>query len=134
MVDPKVVYEWLNKAGEDFNFADANLSEGSNFYAQICFHFHQAAEKYLKAFIIAYDLEFEKIHNLINLLKICGKQESSLLSLLEECELLNPFYIETRYPVHWPSNYTREKTLKAREAAKQIAEKIKEALKKGQKI
>ncbi|MBI3353828.1 MAG: HEPN domain-containing protein [Nitrospirae bacterium] len=92
MVDPKVVYEWLNKADEDFNFADANLSEGNNFYAQICFHFHQAAEKYLKAFIIAYDLEFEKIHNLINLLKICGKQESSLLSLLEECELLNPFY------------------------------------------
>lgn len=134
MANPKVVGEWLNKADEDFNFADANLSEGSNFYAQICFHFHQAAEKYLKVFIIAHDLEFEKIHNLINLLKICGEQESSFLSLLEECEFLNPFYIDTRYPVHWPTNYTREKTLKARDATKRIAEIIKEVLKKRKKI
>lgn len=25
MADPKIVGEWLNKADEDFNFADANL-------------------------------------------------------------------------------------------------------------
>jgi HEPN domain-containing protein len=129
MADSRVVNEWLNKADEDFNFADANLCEGSNFYSQICFHFHQAAEKYFKSFIIAYDLEFEKIHNLIVLLKICGKKEPSLLDLLEECELLNAFYIDTRYPVHWPTNYTKEKAFKAKDAAQKIAETIKEALK-----
>ena len=72
-------------ADDDFNFADANLKENSTFYAQICFHFHQAAEKYLKTFIIAYDLEFEKTHNLVGLLKICSKKEPSILSILEEC-------------------------------------------------
>lgn len=128
MADPKIVGEWLNKADEDFNFADANLSEGSNFYAQICFHFHQSAEKYLKAFIIAYDLEFEKIHNLINLLKICNEKEPALYTLLEHCEFLNVFYIDTRYPVHWPTNYTRERAIKAKDAAKNIAEGIKEIL------
>ena len=91
MADSRVVNEWLNKADEDFNFADANLCEGSNFYSQICFHFHQAAEKYFKSFIIAYDLEFEKIHNLIVLLKICGKKEPSLLDLLEKCGFSTPF-------------------------------------------
>jgi ribosome-associated protein YbcJ (S4-like RNA binding protein) len=52
MADPSIVREWLDKADEDFRFAEANLREGSEFYAQICFHFQQAAEKYLKAFII----------------------------------------------------------------------------------
>lgn len=131
MADPKVVNEWLNKADEDLNFAKANLKEKGNFYAQICFHFHQAAEKYLKAFIVAYDLEFEKIHNLINLLKICVKREPSLVSLLDKCEFLNTSYIDTRYPVHWPTDYTYEKAVKSQEAAERIAETIKELLKKG---
>lgn len=49
MADPAVVREWLHKADEDFRFAEANLREESEFYAQLCFHFQQAAEKYLKA-------------------------------------------------------------------------------------
>jgi len=128
MADPKIIKEWLNKADEDFHFAAANLKEGSNFYAQICFHFQQAAEKYLKAFIVAYDLEFEKSHNLIYLLKLCKQKESALSNLNDECEFLNTFYIETCYPVHWPTNYTKEKALHSKEAALKIAEKIKERL------
>ena len=46
MADPKVVKEWLKKADEDMNFSSSIIDE-STFYAQICFHFHQAAEKYL---------------------------------------------------------------------------------------
>ena len=46
MADPKVVQEWLQKADEDLGFA-ASIIEDSPFYAQICFHFQQAAEKYL---------------------------------------------------------------------------------------
>ena len=63
MADPKVVREWLNKADEDFEFA-ISVIEDSNFFSQICFHFHQAAEKYLKSFVVAWDLEFKKIHDL----------------------------------------------------------------------
>ena len=96
MADPKIVREWLQKADEDLNFARLNLDEGNNFYAQICFHFHQAAEKYLKSFIVAHDLEIEKTHNLVNLLTICAGKEDSLLFLMEECERLNTAYIDTR--------------------------------------
>lgn len=39
---------------------------------------HQAAEKHLKSFIVAYDLEFEKTHNSIKLLKICSSQSDEL--------------------------------------------------------
>jgi len=61
MAEPRLIDEWLKKAEEDYQFA-ASVLEGSTFYAQICFHFHQAAEKYLKAFIVARDLDFQKIH------------------------------------------------------------------------
>ena len=72
MVDLQIVKEWLDKADEDFRFAQDNLAEGSEFYPQICFHFQQAAEKYLKAFVVAHDLKFEKQHDLVFLLKTCG--------------------------------------------------------------
>ena len=45
MVDRGIVQEWIEKAEEDFEFARINLEEGKRFFAQICFHFHQAAEK-----------------------------------------------------------------------------------------
>jgi HEPN domain-containing protein len=64
----KIFREWLIKAEEDFGFARIALRE-TKYYAQICFHFNQAAEKYLKAFIIANHLEFRPIHNLIELEK-----------------------------------------------------------------
>ena len=130
MADRKVVNEWLEKADEDLNFAVANLHNGSNFYSQICFHFHQAAEKYLKAFIVAYDLEFEKVHDLVRLQKICAQNEQTLSVINNECRFLNAAYIDTRYPVHWPTNYDKENALKAQEAAKKIGETIKALLKK----
>ncbi len=70
MADGEIIREWLKKADEDFDFALVNLQEGKNFYSQICYHFHQAAEKYLKAYIVAQELEFRKIHDLPVLLKM----------------------------------------------------------------
>jgi HEPN domain-containing protein len=133
MADPAIVSEWLCKADEDYYFASANLDENSGFYAQICFHFHQAAEKYLKAFIVAHDLEFVKLHNLIYLLKTCEAKEPSLNELMGYCETLNTAYIDTRYPVHWPTNYSPAKAMEMRVAAGEVAKKIKYLLERDMK-
>lgn len=69
MAEARLVREWLEKAADDFAFARVNLEEGKPFYAQICFHFNQAAEKYLKAYIVAHDLDFRKLHDFPLLLK-----------------------------------------------------------------
>ncbi len=130
MADSLIVREWLTKADEDLSFAETTLLEGNTFFAQICFHFQQAAEKYLKAFIIAAGMEFEKVHNLVYLLKTCRRIEPSLENLFEECELLNASYIDTRYPVHWPTNYTKERACRSRDAALKVADEIKELLEK----
>ena len=84
MVDPQIIAEWLQKADEDFDFA-CSVIDDSPFYAQICFHFHQAAEKYLKSLIIAYDLEFKKIHDLPVLLKLCLARKPGLEILMDDC-------------------------------------------------
>jgi HEPN domain-containing protein len=129
MVDPKVVAEWITKADEDFEFARINLEENKPFFSQICFHFHQAAEKYLKAYIVANDLEFKKIHDLPVLLKFCTARLPELKSILEECKFLNRYYIDTRYPVHWPTHYTQKEASKAKSAANKIRIAILETLK-----
>ena len=127
MADPQIVKEWLKKADENLNFSSSIIDE-STFYAQICFHFHQAAEKYFKAFIVAHDLEFRKIHDLIVLQKICMAKEPAFEPLIDDCRVLNRYYIDTRYPVHWQSEYNKNETLMAQKASKNIALLVKNIL------
>lgn len=128
MVDSEITREWIAKADDDFRFAQINLDEGKPFLAFICFHFQQSAEKYLKAYIIAHDLEFKKIHDLPALLKTCMGENQSLERLNSDCEFLNTFYIETRYPVHWPTHFTKQEAIKAKDAADRIRQVIIKAL------
>jgi HEPN domain-containing protein len=130
MVDVEIVREWLQKAEEDFEFALVNLQERKPFYAQICFHFHQAAEKYLKAYIIAHELEFPRIHDLSMLSKICLSKDPTFKHLREACEYLNAFYVETRYPVHWPTNFSYEEAKKSLQYAERIRSFLKARLSK----
>ncbi|MDI6735488.1 MAG: HEPN domain-containing protein [bacterium] len=123
----EIIKEWIEKAEEDFGFASTSI-EHTDYFAQICFHFQQAAEKYLKAFIIANELEFRPIHNLLELLEICREKESEISEIEEDCRYLNPFYIDTRYPVHWPTHYDKETAIKARDSVKEIRKWIRDFL------
>ncbi len=120
--DLLIVDKWLEKAEEDFGFATVNLKEEKEFYDQICFHFHQAAEKYLKAYIIANKLRFEKTHNLPFLLSICAEKDKSFFRLKDSCDFLDGFYIEARYPVVWAAKTSKKDALKAYEETKRIRE------------
>jgi HEPN domain-containing protein len=81
---PKIAKEWIEKAEEDYGFASASI-ECTDYFAQICFHFQQAAEKYLKAFIVANKLDFRPIHNLLELLAICSQDDPDIKELEEAC-------------------------------------------------
>ena len=59
MADRLIIDEWLAKAENDFEFAQMVFSEEKEYYDQICFHFQQSSEKFLKAYIIANDLGFK---------------------------------------------------------------------------
>jgi len=77
---PEIVREWMEKAEEDYGFACAAI-ETTDYFAQVCFHFQQAAEKYLKTFIVANKLEFRAVHNLLELLEICKQNEPNIEEL-----------------------------------------------------
>jgi HEPN domain-containing protein len=124
MADPLIVREWLEKADEDFRFAESNLKGGSEFYAQICFHLQQAAEKYLKAYIIGKGLASDKVHDLVHMLKTCSAFEPEFNALRDDCILLNSAYIEARYPVSWPTSYTKETAERSLTAAVKIARMV----------
>lgn len=127
MMQSDIIREWTEKAAEDFGFASASI-EYTDYFAQICFHFHQAAEKYLKAFIIAHELDFRPVHNLLELLEICREKEPRVEEIKEPCYYLNPFYIDTRYPVHWPTHYNKETAIKAKDSAEKIRKWIMNSL------
>jgi HEPN domain-containing protein len=127
MKPPEIAKEWLEKAEEDYGFACASI-EGTNYFAQVCFHFQQAAEKYLKAFIAANKLEFRAVHNLLELLEICRQKEPAIDELQGACQFLNPFYIDTRYPVPWPASYDRDAAVQAKQMTETIRNWIKKDL------
>jgi HEPN domain-containing protein len=111
---PEITREWIGKAEEDYGFACTSI-EYTDYFAQTCFHFQQAAEKYLKAFIVANKLNFRAVHNLLELLEICKLHEAGIKETEPACRFLNPFYIDTRYPVHWPTHYSKDTAVKAKE-------------------
>lgn len=115
----EIVSEWIQKADEDFGFAEVGLKH-SDFFAQVCFHLQQAAEKYLKAVIIANDLEFRPVHDLQELIMIIKDKLPQVEDIAEDCTYLNPYYVDTRYPVHWPSDYDRSTAEAAVEAVNSI--------------
>ncbi len=119
MADLNLVQEWVRKADDDLKYAEYTIRD-TEYYAHACFNCQQAAEKYLKAFIIAKDLPFAKTHILAALLKTCKDAGYPFGNLLDAVNALDSCYIDTRYPVHWPSGYTKEKAVEAYEAAVEI--------------
>ena len=65
----------------------------------ICYHCQQAAEKSLKAFICTHDIEIPKTHEVKRLCAICADIDSTFKDLFPECEELEVYATETRYPL-----------------------------------
>ena len=99
MVDMEFVLPWIQKAENDISSAQ-HLADNMHPAPVeiICFHCQQAAEKYLKAFLVYNDQEPPKIHDLIELAKLCNNFDTDFSLLIPKCEYLIPFAVRTRYP------------------------------------
>lgn len=65
-----LVRQWFSKAEEDLNAAKALLSCELSLLSAVGFHSQQAAEKYLKAFLIFRQTEFPKTHDIGQRMKL----------------------------------------------------------------
>lgn len=97
--DPR---SWQRLAQTDMEAARVLVSDerAEALASAVCFHAQQAAEKYLKGLLAAYDEEPPRIHSLPELLRRAVAHVSDLdASKLEDAANgLDQFYITGRYP------------------------------------
>src|SRR5919204_6289531 len=97
MKQPKAeAQRWLAQARSDLAFAELGLREG--YYAQACFMCQQAAEKALRAMHYSAGARTVLGHSVVALLDDLVGRHAQLVSLREAAQLLDQFYVPTRYP------------------------------------
>lgn len=114
--------EWFDKAREDLGVAEHLFKERA-FPSPICFHAHQAVEKFLKGVLILHGKDIEdqfKIHNLVTLYQYTHALDARInKEIKESCFILNRYYIAARYPADMPE-YPWNDVKEAVEAAKKV--------------
>ena len=126
--DSKIYQDWFDKADHDLNAAKILFNEGG-FMDTIGYHLHQAIEKYLKGFLLFYKQEYSLTHDLIKLLKECFKFDKNITDYYEECERMNAYYIEAKYPMDAPQNYSKNEMQKSIEMTRFLLKYIKKQIK-----
>jgi len=94
----KTPHEWLRYAEGDLAVAYREISYESPVYHTICFLCQGAAEKFLKAYLIAQGWPLKKIHDITDLLKNCMAYDRSFSALLPDGAILNEYITAGRYP------------------------------------
>ncbi len=90
--------KWIKKAENDLLVITNNLASENIPADACCFHAQQATEKYLKAYLIAKEISFPKIHDLIALNSLCININSSFVEIHEAALRLSGYAIAPRYP------------------------------------
>jgi len=116
---------WLYQAEHDLAIARGHQERGD--YSDACFMAEQAAQKVLKAFLIARGQRSVPIHSVAQLAERCARLDPDFTSHIIPGRILDQYYIPTRYPdalappaVPFES-YTQEQGEKAVAAAEAIA-------------
>lgn len=97
---PEVLDEarrWLGEANEELTVAEV-LAGDDRLPARVaCFHAHLAAEKALKALLVARGVELKRSHDLAYLRDMLEAKDAGLFEVVD-LAALNPWTIEGRYP------------------------------------
>lgn len=90
------VAAWIEKAKRDLRMAAFALSESGRLWDQVCFHAQQAAEKSLKAVLVAMEIEVPRTHDLVFLLERLSRSASCGQDLLEKAAILSQYTIASQ--------------------------------------
>jgi HEPN domain-containing protein len=92
------VQEWIREAEGDLRAAAHLLSLQQEDYFVVAFHAQQAAEKFLKALLVRYQIPFPKTHDIDRLLDLLRPVVPELKDKLASSGDLTPYGVEFRYP------------------------------------
>lgn len=93
----EIINEWFDKADEDILAAEVVIEASPLLYDVSAFHSQQAAEKYLKAFIVFNEIMPPKVHNVKELIDIAICYDIEF-EKLRGAETLSKFAVRSRYP------------------------------------
>ncbi len=122
------VQQWLDKARKDLAAAEVLLKEEFGDYENVGFHAQQAAENFIKAFLVRHQIEFPKSHDVALLRQLVAREDPRLAETLAAADALTPYGVEFRYPGNLPS-VSRDEGEKAIRLAEQTRALITESLK-----
>lgn len=116
--------DWLREAYEDLKSCRILIEGGQ--YHHACFHAQQAAEKALKAALIALGY-FERGHSVTHLFRRLSELVKVPEDLANRARILDQYYIPPRYPNAFDSGapadyYTREQAEEAMKLAWEVVE------------
>ncbi len=123
--ETEIAKQWLAKATSDLLNADNNLKAENIPYDTVCFHCQQAAEKILKAYLVARGKEYPISHDLLLILEQITSLDPKAEQLRDTLILLMPYAVEVRYPDDY-SMPSAEDTRQARQAAQEVHDWLKE--------
>jgi len=93
----KLAAQWKRKADNDIKTMDNEFASDEPVTDTICFHAQQAAEKYLKLYLLCNNINPMRTHSISVLLAECRKIDPDY-SELTEIEYLTDYAVELRYP------------------------------------
>lgn len=96
--DLQIIKIWVEKADHDLGSAEIVYAHIPEYYDTIAFHCQQAVEKYLKAVLIYFGIEFQRSHDLAYLLDLLSTNIQISSQVYDKAIVLNGFSVEIRYP------------------------------------
>lgn len=118
---------WLDKAKRHLSTAHLNHDNGG-FGDTTCYFAHQTVELTLKAFLVAKEKDFPKVHALPQLITLCTTIDADFSQFMDDSAFLNGFYIETKYPLDISFDPTKENIEKALSSANHIVDFVEKKL------
>ena len=91
--------DWIEKAEQDFDYARLGMRRSKHsLYDGVCFHAQQCAEKYVKAYLVHHNIAFPKIHDLVELRRLCLQADGTFALITDPLKLLYLYAVDIRYP------------------------------------
>ncbi|MER3480117.1 MAG: DNA-binding protein [Meiothermus sp.] len=93
---------WLMRAKGSLARAEAGRFAPEILYEDLCFDAQQAAEKALKALLLAHQLPFAKTHDIGLLLQRLANAGMAIPPQVQAADVLSFYAVVTRYPGDYP--------------------------------
>ena len=94
----EIVKQWIEKGDHDLGTAQVTFLYLPKYSDTIAFHCQQAAEKYLKGYLLFLDIPFQRKHSLNYLLGLISTKIQVNYEIYDNASILEEFAVEIRYP------------------------------------